>query len=397
MIIHPKVRGFICVTSHPEGCAENVKKQVEYIKQSVPISNGPKCALIIGASTGYGLASRIAVAFGSQTSTLGVFMERPPVRNRPASAGWYNSAMFEKIANNHNIPSISINGDAFSQKIRNEAIETIKSKLGKIDLVIYSLASPRCFDEDKNLYQAAIKPIKRSFTSVTLDTDREVVKKIEIEEASRREIGDTIKVMGGENWEIWIDDLYEAKVLNRGVITIAYSYIGPKITWPIYNEGTIGKAKKDLENRSLNINKKLKNISGRSVISVNKAVVSQASSAIPVVPLYLSVLFKVMKSKDNHESCINQMYRLLSVKIYGKESSINGSNNRVRLDDWELSSEVQDEVMRIWPKVTTRNLRDTTDLAGYQSEFLNLFGFNFTGIDYMKNSNININIPSLKH
>lgn len=383
MIIKPRIRGFICVTTHPTGCAENVREQISYVKEKGPIKDGPKNVLVIGASTGYGLASRISASFGSNAATIGIFFERPPEAEKPATAGWYNTAEFEKQAQASGLYAKSLNGDAFSDEIRKETIDLIKRDLKKIDLVIYSLASPRRRNPKTGMIvDSALKPIGEPFKAKTLNTDKETVTDIEIQPANQQDIDNTVEVMGGEDWGLWMDALLNAGVLAEGVKTVAYSYIGPEITWAIYRNGTIGKAKEDLEKSAANLTKKLAGIKGTALVSVNKAVVTQASSAIPVVPLYISLLFKVMKAKGTHEGCIEQIYRLYSSHLYNGNTPKIDEDGRVRLDDWEMESDVQKEVMDLWPKVNTENLKEISDYASYKREFLKLFGFGLEQIDY---------------
>lgn len=397
MIIQPRTRGFICLTSHPEGCAENVQQQIDYIKSKGIIKNGPKNVLIIGASTGFGLASRIATAFGSNAATIGVFFEKPATEGRPGTAGWYNSAAFEKEAHLAGLYAKSINGDAFSDEIKKQTIELIKKDLGQIDLVIYSLASPRRTHPKTGVaYSSVLKPIGEPFTNKTVDFHTGVVSDITIDPIkSQDDIDNTIAVMGGEDWKFWIEDLKQAGVLANGVKTVAYSYIGPELTYPIYRNGTIGMAKNDLENTVPIINDILKNLDGISYISVNKALVTQSSSAIPVVPLYISLLYKVMKQKGIHEGCIEQMQRLFQDRIYS-DNVLLDNKGRIRVDDWEMRNDVQAEVAELWNNVTSENIMDISDLEGYRKDFFNLFGFEFDNIDYDKDTNELIEIESIK-
>ncbi|TDS64319.1 enoyl-ACP reductase FabV [Myroides indicus] len=397
MIIQPRTRGFICLTSHPEGCAENVQQQIDYIKSKGIIKNGPKNVLIIGASTGFGLASRIATAFGSNAATIGVFFEKPATEGRPGTAGWYNSAAFEKEAHLAGLYAKSINGDAFSDEIKKQTIELIKKDLGQIDLVIYSLASPRRTHPKTGVaYSSVLKPIGEPFTNKTVDFHTGVVSDITIDPIkSQDDIDNTIAVMGGEDWKFWIEDLKQAGVLANGVKTVAYSYIGPELTYPIYRNGTIGMAKNDLENTVPIINDILKNLDGISYISVNKALVTQSSSAIPVVPLYISLLYKVMKQKGIHEGCIEQMQRLFQDRIYS-DNVLLDNKGRIRVDDWEMRDDVQAEVAELWNNVTSENIMDISDLEGYRKDFFNLFGFEFDNIDYDKDTNELIEIESIK-
>jgi len=383
MIIKPKVRGFLCVTAHPEGCARHVQNQIDYVRGKGPIKDGPRNVLVIGASTGYGLSSRITAAFGSKANTIGVFFEREPSEGRIATAGWYNSAAFHKAAKAEGLYAKSINGDAFSNDCKKEVIDLIKKDLGRVDLVIYSLASPRrTHPETGETFRSVIKPIGEEFTNQTLDPQKRLVHEITISPATHKEIDDTIAVMGGEDWEMWIDALDEADVLAPGVTSLAYSYIGPEVTWPIYRHGTIGRAKNDLETRAKRIDAALKVGRGRAFVSVNKAVVTQASSAIPVVPLYISLLFKIMKEKGIHEGCIEQIHRLFATQLYNGSALDFDDSGLVRLDDLEMRDDVQEEVKRLWERVTTENLAELSDVEGYQKDFLQLFGFEFDGIDY---------------
>ena len=384
MVIKPKVRGFVCVTAHPDGCAAQVQQQIDYVKQKGPIKNGTKSVLVIGASTGYGLASRVTAAFGSGAKTLGIFFERPSEEGRPATPGWYNSIAVTKAARAAGLYAANLNGDAFSDEIKKQALEIIKRDMGPIDLVVYSLASPRrTHPRTGQVHKSVLKPIGVSYTNKTVDTDKGIVSEITIEPANEAEIADTTTVMGGEDWEMWMTALEEAKLLARGATSVAYSYIGPEVTWAIYKNGTIGLAKNDLERTARRIDALLKtNGYGRAFISVNKALVTQASSAIPVVPLYISILYKIMKAKGTHEGCIEQIQRLFASQMYNGSALTFDEGGRVRIDDLEMKPDVQAEVARIWPQITTENLAALTDIAGYRSEFLRLFGFGLNGINY---------------
>jgi enoyl-[acyl-carrier protein] reductase/trans-2-enoyl-CoA reductase (NAD+) len=384
MIIKPKVRGFVCVTAHPAGCAAHVDEWISYVKSKGKIPNGPRKVLVIGASTGYGLASRITAAFGSGAATVGIFYERPSEEGRPATPGWYNSIGFTRAARAAGLYATNINGDAFSDAIKSQALETIRKDLGQVDLVIYSLASPRrTHPKTAAVHKSVLKPVGSPYTNKTVDTDKGIVSTVTIEPASEQEIADTVAVMGGEDWELWMNALAQAKLLAPGAQAVAYSYIGPEVTWAIYRNGTIGLAKNDLEKAARNIDSLLKrNGGGRAFISVNKALVTQASSAIPVVPLYISILYKVMKEAGTHEGCIEQMQRLFSGHLYSAGGPTFDESGRVRVDDLEMRPEVQSAVAGIWPGVTTENLAATTDIAGYRGEFLKLFGFGLAGIDY---------------
>lgn len=383
MLIRPKIRGFICITSHPEGCAAHVREQADYVKSKGSIAQGPKKVLVIGSSTGYGLSSRITAAFGSGAATIGLFFEKPPEEDRPASAGWYNTVAFEQQAHAAGLYAKSLNGDAFSDDIKKQAIDLIKKDLGSVDLVIYSLASPRRTNPRTGVTaKSCLKPIGAGYTAKTLDTDRELVNDITIEPASEQEVVDTAAVMGGEDWQWWLEALTEAGVLALGAKTVAYSYIGPELTFPIYRNGTIGKAKEHLESTAKVLHERLAKTGGAAYVSVNKALVTQASSAIPVVPLYISLLYKVMKEKGLHEGCIEQIQRLFAERLYNNADVQLDSGGRIRIDDWEMKPEVQSAVEKLWPAVTTENLKTISDFEGYQKEFLKLFGFGLPGVNY---------------
>ena len=384
MVIKPKVRGFVCVTAHPAGCAAHVQEQINYVKSMGPIKNGPKKVLVIGASTGFGLSSRITSAFGSQAATLGIFFERPSEEGRPATPGWYNSIALTNAARQGGLYAKNLNGDAFSDDIKKQAIDLIKADLGQVDLVVYSLASPRrTHPKTGVVHKSCLKPVGQTYTNKTVDTDKGVVSDITIEPANDSEIADTTAVMGGEDWEMWIDALLAAGVLAPGATTVSYSYIGPEVTWAIYKNGTIGLAKNDLERAAKKIDATLKAHGyGRAFISVNKALVTQASSAIPVVPLYISILYKLMKAKGTHEGCIEQIQRLFATEMYNNSALNFDEARRVRIDDREMRPEIQAEVKKIWPQITTENLPELTDIAGYRTEFLKMFGFGLPGIDY---------------
>ncbi|GAA6138582.1 enoyl-ACP reductase FabV [Arenicella sp. 4NH20-0111] len=384
MVINPKVRGFICTNAHPVGCATNVDEQIEYIKsQRETLNSGvtgtPKNVLVIGASTGYGLASRITAAYGYGAKTLGLFFEKPPTEKRTASAGFYNSAAFEAQAKADGLYSKSINGDAFSNEVKSQAIELIKEDMGKVDLVVYSLASPRRTDPtDGVTYSSVLKPIGESYTAKNLNTDTQQIGEVTIDPASDQEIADTVKVMGGEDWALWINALSEAGVLAPGCKTVAYTYIGDKLTKPIYGHASIGKAKEHLDVTAAQLNTDL---DVDAHVSVLKAVVTQASSAIPVMPLYLSILFKEMNAEGTHEGCIEQLGRLYKECIYSDDPRLDDTN-RYRVDELELLPEMQARVEAIWPEVTSENLNELTDFGAYKSEFMRLFGFGIAGVDY---------------
>lgn len=383
MIIKPKIRGFICVTAHPEGCAAHVQQWIDHVKSKGPIKNGPKKVLVIGSSTGYGLASRITAAFGSGAATIGVFFERPSEEGRTATPGWYNTIAFTKAARAAGLYAKNFNGDAFSDDIKKQVIEAIKADLDQVDLVVNSLASPRrTHPKTGVVYKSVLKPIGAPYTNKTVDTDKGVVTEITIEPAVGAEIPDTVAVMGGEDWEMWMNDLKAAGVLAPGAQSIAYTYIGPEVTWPIYKNGTIGTAKNDLERAGKAIDADLKKTGGRAFISVNKALVTQASSAIPVVPLYISILYKLMKEAGTHEGCIEQIQRLFATQMYNGSEATFDEAGRVRIDDWEMREPIQVAVKKLWPEVTTETLPTLTDIAGYRSEFLKLFGFGLPGVNY---------------
>jgi len=390
MIIKPKTRGFICTTSHPEGCAQNVKEQIGYVKSKGAI-NGPKKVLVIGASTGYGLASRISAAFGCGADTIGIFFERTSEGKRTATAGWYNMAAFEQEAKKAGLYSKSINGDAFSDNIKEKTIELIKKDLGKIDLVVYSLASPRrTHPKTGEVFNSVIKPIGKTYKNKTVNFHTGEVSDVSIEPASDDEINQTVAVMGGEDWQMWMEALKAAGVLSDGATTVAYSYIGPELTHAVYKDGTIGKAKDHLDACSKNITNMLKDINGKAYISVNKALVTQSSSAIPVVPLYISLLYRVMKEKETHEGCIEQMYRLFAQRLYADTLELD-EEGRIRLDDFEMKEDVQNEVSKLWNTISTENLEDITDIKGYREEFFKLFGFGLPGVNYDEECDANIN------
>lgn len=384
MVIKPKVRGFVCVTAHPAGCAAHVQEQIAYVKAKGPLPTGPKKVLVIGSSTGYGLASRISSAFGSGAATIGVFFERPSEADKQATPGWYNTAAFTAEAKKAGLYAKNFNGDAFSDQLKTDVLAAIKADLGQVDLVVYSLASPRRTHPKTGVtHKSVLKPVGVTYSNKTVDTDKGIVSTITIEPANEAEIADTQAVMGGEDWEMWINALDEAKLLAPGATSVAYSYIGPELTWPIYKNGTIGLAKNDLERAAKAINATLRlNGYGRAFISVNKALVTQASSAIPVVPLYISMLYKIMKAKGTHEGCIEQIDRLFRDQMYGGKGLAFDDAGRVRIDDLEMKPDVQAEVAAIWPQVTTENLAELTDIVGYRAEFLKLFGFGIPGIDY---------------
>ena len=389
------MRGFICLTAHPEGCEKNVVTQIEYVKSKGPIE-GPKNVLVIGASTGFGLASRIAAAFGSNAATIGVFFEKPPAEGKTATPGWYNSAAFQKHALEAGLYAKSINGDAFSNEIKKKTIDLIKKDLGKIDLIIYSLASPvRMHPKTGVLHRSVLKPIGVTYTNKTVDFHTGIVSTISIEPCTEEDITNTVAVMGGEDWEMWIDALKEADVLAPNALTLAYSYIGPSLTEAVYRKGTIGRAKDHLEATAFKIADKLKPTGGNAFVSVNKALVTQASSAIPVIPLYISLLYKVLKKYENHEGCIEQIQRLFKDRLYTSNEIPVDEKGRIRIDDWEMLDSVQSQVAELWPVASTESLPLIGDLQGYKSEFLSLFGFGLDSIDYSLDTNENLSIIGL--
>lgn len=383
MVIKPKIRGFFCLTSHPVGCAANVDRQIDYVKQQGPIPGGPKKVLVIGASTGYGLASRITAAFGSQADTLGVFFEKPPTERKPGTAGWYNSVAFERAAKAAGLYAKSINGDAFSDEIKQQTIARLKQDLGSVDLVVYSVAAPRrVHPKTGEVAHSTLKPIGQTYEGLTLDTDKKVVSPITIEPATDEDIAATVSVMGGEDWQLWMDALEEAGVLAPGCRTISFTYVGSETTWPIYRAGTIGKAKEDLEARAGAMHERLAARGGGAYIGVMKALVTQSSSAIPVVPLYISLLYKIMKEQGLHEGCIEQIQRLFATRLFTGGEVAADAKGLIHLDDWEMRDEVQNRVSELWTTVSTENLEEVSDFAGYQADFLRLFGFGLPGVDY---------------
>jgi enoyl-[acyl-carrier protein] reductase/trans-2-enoyl-CoA reductase (NAD+) len=395
MIIEPRMRGFICLTSHPKGCEKNVLNQIDYVKSKGKIA-GAKKVLVIGASTGFGLASRITSAFGSDAATIGVFFEKAPSEGKTASPGYYNSLAFEAAAGKAGLYAKSINGDAFSNEVKAQTIDLIKADLGQVDLVIYSLASPvRQHPVSGVLHRSVLKPIGDTFSDKTVDFHTGNVSEVTITPCNDEDIANTVAVMGGEDWQMWMDALLNAGVLANGAMTVAYSYIGPKVTEPVYRKGTIGMAKEHLEATAFQITEDLAKIGGKAFVSVNKALVTQASSAIPVIPLYIALLYKIMKASGTHEGCIEQIQRLYSERLYTNGEIPLDEKGRIRIDDLEMDDAVQAEVAQLWKEATTENLPGIGDLAGYKSDFLNLFGFGFEGVDYAAEANENVEIPGL--
>ncbi|MBT3528395.1 trans-2-enoyl-CoA reductase family protein [Porticoccaceae bacterium] len=394
MIIKPRVRGFMCITSHPSGCEKNVRDQIDYIRAQESI-DAPKRVLVIGSSTGYGLSARITAAFGSGASTLGVFFEKPGSERKSGTAGWYNSAAFHKYAEEDGLYAKSINGDAFSDDIKKTAIETIKSDMGQVDLVIYSLAAPRRqHPVTGEVFNSTLKPVGKDITMLGINTDKEVIQEFSLEKATTKEIEDTVAVMGGEDWQMWLDALSAAGVLADGAKTTAFTYIGEKMTWDLYWDGTIGQAKKDLDTKVLSIREKLAQTGGDARVSVLKAVVTQSSSAIPVMPLYLAMLFKEMKAEGSHEGCIEQLYRLFTEGLYCDNPRLD-NEGRLRMDELEMRPNIQDKVAESWAKISTENLHSLTDFEGYKQDFLGLFGFNIAGVDYEADVNPEVAIANL--
>ncbi|MBQ0117320.1 MAG: trans-2-enoyl-CoA reductase family protein [Flavobacterium sp.] len=397
MIIKPRTRGFICLTSHPEGTAQNIKNQIEYVKSKGAVENGPKKVLVIGASTGFGIASRISAAFGSNAATIGVFFEKPAAEGKPGTAGWYNSAAFEKEAHAAGLYAKSINGDAFSDEIKQQTIDLIKQDLGQVDLIVYSLASPRRTHPKTGVaYASVLKPIGDVFSNKTVDFHTGKVTEVSINPAEGDDIANTVAVMGGEDWKFWIEDMKAAGVLAEGVKTVAYSYIGPKLTEAIYRNGTIGQAKNDIEATVPVINELLSDLNGVSYVSVNKALVTQSSSAIPVVPLYISLLFKVMKEKNIHEGTIEQMQRLFAERLYNPAGVPLDEAGRIRVDDLEMREDVQEAVAKLWAEATSENLAEISDIEGYRRDFFQLFGFEMDGVDYEAESDEMVGVESIK-
>jgi len=394
MIIKPKTRGFICTTTHPVGCEANVLEQINTTKAKGVLTNGPKNVLVIGSSSGYGLSSRIAAAFGSGAATLGVFFEKPGTERKPGTAGWYNSAAFDKFAKAEGLYSKSINGDAFSHEAKQKAIDIIKADLGQIDMVVYSLASPvRKLPDSGELIRSSLKPIGETYTATAVDTNKDLIIETSVEPATEQEIQDTVTVMGGEDWELWLAALSDAGVLADGCKTVAYSYIGTELTWPIYWNGALGKAKMDLDRAAKALDEKLSPTGGSANVAVLKSVVTQASSAIPVMPLYIAMVFKKMREEGLHEGCMEQINRMFAERLYREDGQAPqvDDTNRLRLDDWELREEIQQHCRDLWPSVTTENLSELTDYREYKEEFLKLFGFGIEKVNYEADVNPEVN------
>ncbi len=382
MVIQPKIRGFICTNAHPVGCAEHVAEQIAYVKQQGPVNNGPKNVLVIGASTGYGLASRITAAFGSGAKTLGIFFEKEASEGKTGSAGWYNTAAFETAANAAGLWNKHLNGDAFTDELKSQAINIIRSEMGKIDLVVYSLAAPRRKDPvTGEVYSSVLKPIGQAYTAKNLNTSKREIESVSVEPANDDEIFNTVKVMGGEDWERWLDQLHAAGVLAENCQTVAYTYIGKELTWPIYGKATIGRAKEDLDRAASAITQKLAGQGGHAYVASLKALVTQASSAIPIMPLYISLLYRVMKAEGSHEGCIEQIYGLFNQCLYNPQRQLDEAG-RLRMDGKELADHIQAQVAALWDQVETHNIDELTDYKGYHQEFLRLFGFGYAHVDY---------------
>ena len=396
MIVQPKIRGYICTTAHPIGCSVHVQDQIDYVKSKGVIDGGPKKVLVIGASTGYGLASRIVAAFGCGAATIGVFFERPAETKRTATAGWYNSVAFQKHARKAGLYATSINGDAFSDEIRQQTIELIKKDLGQVDCVIYSLASPRrTHPKTGVVYKSVLRPKGLGYTNKSIDFEKNEVIEVSLPAATQDEIDQTVMVMGGEDWQMWMEALSASGVLAKGAVTVAYSYIGPDVTTPVYRNGTIGAAKDHLEETAHTLDQLMKKFDGRAFVSVNKALVTQSSSAIPFIPLYFVLLMKVMKKKNIHEDCIHQIYRLFSDRLFRHRPLIQvpvDEKGRIRVDDWEMRQDVQDEVSALWNNVSTDNVRNIADVSGYESDFLKLFGFGFSAVNYNEDVEVDLSM-----
>lgn len=392
MIIEPKIRGFICTTSHPVGCEENVRRQIAYVKEQGK-TNGPKKVLVIGASAGYGLSSRIEAAFGCGAATIGVIFDKPASGKRTGTAGWYNTAAFEKCAAEEGLYAKTINGDAFSKAVKEETIALIRKDLGQVDMVVYSLAAPRRAMEDGTVYSSVLKTTGEAYTNKTIDLKTRTISDVTIEPATEEEIHNTVKVMGGEDWEDWIRALRSAGVLAQGAITLAYSYIGPQLTHPMYYDGSIGAAKQHLYETARRLT--ASDLDVQAYVSVNKALVTQSSAAIPIVPLYISILYKIMKKAGTHEGCIQQMERLFREKLFGNQGPVVDENQLIRMDDWEMREEIQQEVAQDWESVDTATVQSLCDIDGYWEDFYQIFGFAVPGVDYDADVEIQVDIPSI--
>ena len=382
MIVKPKIRGFICTNAHPVGCATSVQQQIDYVKAQGALTNAPKNVLVIGSSTGYGLASRITAAFAGGANTLGVCFEKPPTERKTGTAGWYNTASFHAKASKAGLYAKTLNGDAFSKEIKQQVIDTLKADMGKVDLVIYSLASPRRTDpETGEVYKSTLKPVGQSYKTKTYDTDKNLIHEIALEPANEDEIQQTIKVMGGEDWELWLDALGAADLLADDCKTTAYTYVGKELTWPIYGQATIGKAKEDLDRAAASIVKTKADKKVQAYVSSLKALVTQASSAIPVMPLYISLIYKVMKEEGTHQGCIEQIYDLFTDKLTQAQPEVD-QLGRLYMNNKETNDATQAKIKALWDEVTQENFHELSDYAGYHHEFLKLFGFDLSGVDY---------------
>lgn len=393
MIVQPKVKGFICTTAHPEGCKESVKAQIDYVKAQ-PKTKGPGKVLVIGSSMGYGLASRIAAAYSCGASTIGIIFDKPAKEKRTATAGWYNTAAFEEFARADGIYAKTLNGDAYSDELKRQTIEMIKRDLGKVDMVIYSIAAPRRTAPDGMTYRSVLKTTGEAYSNKTIDLKTNEISEVTIPPATEEEVLHTVKVMGGEDWKLWIKALKDADVLEDGARTVAYSYIGPEVTHPIYKDGSIGQAKEHLYRTADEIKAEFDGID--AYVSVNKAVVTQSSAAIPIVPLYIAILFRVMKDQGLQEGCIQQMYRMIHDRLYSDGGVVTDESGLIRMDDWEMKPEVQKAVFDVWNTITQENLEQVTDLEGYWQEFYEIFGFGMDSVDYDVDVNIQRDILSLK-
>ena len=394
MIVQPKIRGFICTTAHPSGCARNVQDQIEYVKQQGPVPGGAKRVLVIGASTGYGLASRIVAAFGCQAKTIGVFYEKPSEGKRTATAGWYNAVAFDRAAIAHGLYAKSFNGDAFSDEMKRRVAQTIQDDWGGVDLLIYSLASPRRqHPRTGQLSKSTLKPKGIPYTNKSIDFSNNQIISMTLPPATDEEVRQTIDVMGGEDWEMWVQALEDARLLGDPFLTLAYSYVGPDVTLPVYRNGTIGAAKDHLELTARQLDQRLKLQGGRAFVSVNKALITQSSSAIPFIPLYFTILMKVMKQKGVHEDCIHQIERLFKDRLYSGADIPVDDAGRIRVDDWEMRPDIQSEVQGLWEAVSNDNVALCSDLEGYHKDFLKLFGFGLEGVDYEADVEIDVPFP----
>jgi enoyl-[acyl-carrier protein] reductase/trans-2-enoyl-CoA reductase (NAD+) len=382
MIIQAKIKGFLCTTAHPKGCEQDVKQQIAHVKSQGLHEAGPKKVLVIGASGGYGLASRISAAFGYKAATIGVFFERPAIKKRTASAGWYKSAAFTQMAQEEGLYAKNLNGDAFSEAVKKATIDLIKQDLGQVDMVVYSLAAPARALPDGTVVRSTLKPIGESFEGATIDFNSAQLRSISLPPANEEEIADTVKVMGGEDWELWIDALLKADVLADGCITTNYTYLGSEATWPIYHHGTIGQAKEDLGRAANALVAPMASVNGKAHVAVMKGLMTQAASAIPGMAIYLSLLFKVMKEKGNHEGCIEQTTRFFNTQLFAEGELNLDDESRIRMDDWEMQDDIQGFVKEHWSTVSDENLNEISDFAGYRQAFLQMHGFDFEGVDY---------------